>query len=1026
MSTAASTGLPKWCSRTRTLAAHISPKDGQGVFLSICFKLRPSLFVGYSHNDTVMKYLARALPRTETATRFALTCPADTERWRILGITPVLYPREPDDEHPGLTRGVRGLADYATRGVLDWQREITEIARKPPSLGEEEAGVIAEALTDPAKTRFFTASASGSDWIETIDRRRHLEPLFGHDALGPCHRQLARWLAEQISGGNSDTIFRLLARHDMRAHPALWSDFAHAIGSPHNDPQLDKETLSRWISYLLATAPPNPDRHDLLALGERCIKAGLTDNLIAVFDALATFRLSIRPPVAFDDDHEGNPPDLDVELAPDDHDFAINELWEHGLEPKLDAIAEPLLSIAIAHLTARHRTLQAWQKANREWDTDSWGRHAIEPHEQDRFLKHVDLLIDVVRSCLEWLADNRPDAAARWCNQLRSAQEPLLRRLCIHTLFVRRDLAPDEKFDWLLSNMDLHDRAAHHELFQISQVLYPASGSEQRERVIEAICAYRFPDDQNEHAARFTAEQQFDWFHWLSEADPDCVLASRALGDVLERYSDFAPRQHPDLTHYWSHAEHGSTSPWTVEELLSRPAPEWLDQLLSFRPDGFLGPDRHGLVFAVTEAAKQDFGWGLALAGALAASENWAADLWTALLRAWCEAELEHRQLGEIFGFLSETGLIAEQDGRIADVLLAWLHKHRTSSPHDLLARANTIATELWGRIDRGEAPEDYDSWHSLANNRPAGTIAKYWLTQLDMLREHPQSLPTTFAPDVSTALSTIIGDRSVAGRQGRAILAGQLAFLLGAKEQWTRENLLPLFSENPDTEDCKAVWDGFLTAGHLRPDVAEHMKKAFLDALPFLQTRFSTDWWRGRFVEYFTLMLAQFADDPIGVWVPAFFEHADDDARRNFASQIGRHLQHMDNALQREWWCRWLGCYWTNRLNGVPLPLAEDEIRLMFGWLLHLKDLFPTAVGLATNMRSIPPRSSQFLRNLARGNHVRQFPAEVAMILIHLGQHASRGVQWFGVVDLIDELLQGDLPAETKRQLRELAARLE
>ena len=129
---------------------------------------------------------------------------------------------------------------------------------------------------------------------------------------------------------------------------------------------------------------------------------------------------------------------------------------------------------------------------------------------------------------------------------------------------------------------------------------------------------------------------------------------------MLERYPDFTPHEHPDLTH-WSHTQHGATSPWTVEELLSRPALEWLDQLLSFTPDEFLGPDRHGLVFAVTEAARRDFDWGLALAGALAASEDWAADLWTALLRAWREAELDHRQLGQISGYLCETGLLTVQ-----------------------------------------------------------------------------------------------------------------------------------------------------------------------------------------------------------------------------------------------------------------------------------------------------------------------------------------------------------------------------
>ena len=55
-----------------------------------------------------------------------------------------------------LHEGVRRLASFVTRSVLDWQREITEIARKkPPLLSEEEAGLIEEALKDEDQDSFL-------------------------------------------------------------------------------------------------------------------------------------------------------------------------------------------------------------------------------------------------------------------------------------------------------------------------------------------------------------------------------------------------------------------------------------------------------------------------------------------------------------------------------------------------------------------------------------------------------------------------------------------------------------------------------------------------------------------------------------------------------------------------------------------------------------------------------------------------------------------------------------------------------
>ncbi len=65
-------------------------------FLLDLFRSFTVLFVGYSHNDTIMNYLARALPVDETGGRFALTDETDAARWRLLGIEPIIYPPSTD------------------------------------------------------------------------------------------------------------------------------------------------------------------------------------------------------------------------------------------------------------------------------------------------------------------------------------------------------------------------------------------------------------------------------------------------------------------------------------------------------------------------------------------------------------------------------------------------------------------------------------------------------------------------------------------------------------------------------------------------------------------------------------------------------------------------------------------------------------------------------------------------------------------------------------------------------------------
>ena len=123
-------------------------------FLLELFDSSTVLFVGYSHSDVVMNYLARALPVSETRRRFVLTDKTDESRWQLLGIEPVLYESSPDGSHSALQKGISGLANsHVRRGVLDWQREIAGIAKNPPSPDQEAMDLIDDALSNSGPTR---------------------------------------------------------------------------------------------------------------------------------------------------------------------------------------------------------------------------------------------------------------------------------------------------------------------------------------------------------------------------------------------------------------------------------------------------------------------------------------------------------------------------------------------------------------------------------------------------------------------------------------------------------------------------------------------------------------------------------------------------------------------------------------------------------------------------------------------------------------------------------------------------------
>ena len=982
------------------------------------------LFVGYSHEDTILKYLARALPVDQANQRFALT-PADDDplRWKFFGIKPVFYPRSSADDHSVLHEGIRKLAEIFGRGFVDWKHEITDIAKMPPPINEEETNLIEEALKDATKTRFFTDAASSPEWIVWLDKRNHLDALFNEGKLSDQETALAQWCAEEFTSSCTDELFLLVCRHDNRLHPTFWFELGRKIGLDEQD-HLDKENLARWISLLLSTVPAtiNADVPDVLYwLGKGCVQHGMMDSLLQVFDLMATSRLQLAPRLPwFEDKPHDQRIDAELPLLCD-HD-SLNELWENGLKPKLDQLAQPLLERLIRHLEARYLTFRSWKEAKTNFDPTSWDRSAIEPHEQDNYPETIDVLIDTVRDSLNWTAQNQETNAAYWCDRLVASEAPLLRRLAVHALSARTDLSADGKIDWLLTASRLHDRPAHHEIFQLAKQAYPKASPERRKVFVESVLAYRCPNEEEPDKERLTARYHFDWLHWLHSAAPNCTRTKQALDDVQTAYPEWSPSTHPDLTYYWTEDDAEFVYPQrhlSTEELLARPAADWLQA-----PE-FLGPDRPMLMFAITNVAKQNFAWGAELANSLANDNKWDADLWNALIRAWSSRELDETEHREVLLRLESAELHPKHGRSIADMLYSLVKDGGTPYAVDLLPRANEVAITLWSNLDPDEPVDQVGDWLTKAINHPAGVLANFWLNGLSLWRKQQDPTPGWLGEEYLTALSVIAQDRALPGRLGRSVLASQFAYLLTADEHWTRKNLLSFFS-TCDDDDFRAVWDGFLTVGRLTPTVAEALDKAFLQAVERVQSGPGSDKRRNRFIKYYTIMIGYFAKDPIGIWIPTLLNDSNEAIRRQFALEVMHCLRDLDDVRQREWWQRWLDRYWRNRLQGVPVALEPGEIEAMLRWLPHLTAVFSEAVNLAIQMPSLPLQHGWIMHELKKGNVIESHPEEVARLLIHLGKADSPPYVWYKKgQELIKELLQLDLSSHLKRGLKELLTKL-
>ena len=491
-------------------------------FLVELFRSFTVLFIGYSHDDTIMNYLASALPASEEAKRFALDSPDKDsyEKWQILGIEPIAYHLSDNSGHRALYEGIAELVKYARRSLSDWQIKIKELAEKDPSsLDQEEMGVLGQVLSHEIRTRFFVEAASSAEWIKWLDDNKYLDNLFKDIDLNERDVELAHWLIREFARNHPNHLFFLIGLHNSRVNPDFWHRLARFIGQDRQKPW-DKDILSRWICLLLAKAPADVDDVVLLWLGERCIEHELFEDIVEIFDTMSRSYLRLEGYAWPGTDTEDPSPPVTALLEPASNHFKINSLWKKGLKLNLDQVAEPLLLNVIRHLETQHRRLSVWGTAWPNRNPASSRRVAIEPDEQNTQPEPWDVLIDAARDCLEWLVSDQPETVAQLCNRLTETEVPLLRRLALHTLLVREDLTPDEKIDWLLPKMDLDDTSVHHELFRAVTRNYPDAGPQRRRKVVEVVLAYSFPNEQDENKDFSTAEVHIDWLNSLHTALP--------------------------------------------------------------------------------------------------------------------------------------------------------------------------------------------------------------------------------------------------------------------------------------------------------------------------------------------------------------------------------------------------------------------------------------------------------------------------------------------------------------------------
>ncbi|KYH32461.1 SIR2 family protein [Neomoorella mulderi] len=273
-------------------------------FLKGLFTQYVVLFVGYSHNDLIMEYLARGL--FPGSPRFALVSQEREKqtggiilypyaKWFYRGITPVPYlPTEGDTNHEALVEVVNAWAERAKMGLLDHEeRNRRIVAESRPPHDPEKANYLEEALRDPATAGIFIRYADTPEWLHWLEEGGFLKPLFQQNSIGDDHVSpiLACWFTDKFVLRHPEDALAVIQRQGPVLNPLLWQHIARALA--FSQQPSDPAALVKWVTVLLSSPPPVAEQRWFLEdLLEKCRYPEDRDVALLLFKELTAPHLS--------------------------------------------------------------------------------------------------------------------------------------------------------------------------------------------------------------------------------------------------------------------------------------------------------------------------------------------------------------------------------------------------------------------------------------------------------------------------------------------------------------------------------------------------------------------------------------------------------------------------------------------------------------------------------------------------------------------------------------------------------------
>lgn len=493
-------------------------------FLVDLFKTYTVLFVGYSCGDSLVDYLTRSISSEISGRAFVLCKDSDVDDWQMRGVEPIVF-----DAFDDLPKIFDDWASYSESSVTEKVMRIRNICQADSMEPADEEFVL-QALRWPDEDDrcLFT-----SEFCKVASRVEHLQLLkdngfFGFLLSKNPGRQallLLEWMVSKFSINNATALQDICVDYLYELTPIFYERLFWRLSTS----DIPENIIASWLPWLESADFLSQKRceHQLVEIAKRA----QSDSI-----ALVAIRILLKVGIAFTRSLiTGTSIEPSTVISKDYYGDKLIEI----IRARSSTIGKQVFEYCFDQIERAYSIqTKCWAEKD-SFDGMSFGRSSIAPHDQDRFCDGVEgILVDAARECIN--RSNFHNAKDKCLNSKCS----LLFRL---GLWIKGEFDPSGSDLYFVAKDNLlSDIYVHHEVFWLIKIAFPMASNDEKRKFVEYIASRVSVGDRNSEYSCYNI------CVWLKEEISSCLELAALYEDVVQRNPDFAPRKHPEFTHYMS------------------------------------------------------------------------------------------------------------------------------------------------------------------------------------------------------------------------------------------------------------------------------------------------------------------------------------------------------------------------------------------------------------------------------------------------------------------------------------------